>query len=63
MFAERLNEAQLLKYVRRVVGSLSDGTRDRGYLLLSYHWQKHMGDLTFDPEMFPDVPGMLRKIK
>ena len=35
---------------------------DHGYLLLGFHWQKHMGDLTFNPEMFSEFRVRLGRL-
>ena len=37
--------------------------KDRGYLLLDYHWQSKMGDLEFDSNDFPDVEETIRMVK
>ena len=59
-----------LDMVRDYVMRLSGRSRDsvvtatqehRGYLLLDYHWQTHMGDLAFNTDTLPDI-GQLKTI-
>ena len=44
---------------------ISDQSQEglNGYLLLNYHWQKHMGDFTFNEETFPDVNRTLNYVR
>ena len=58
-----LSHDAIMKYIRLVIGGGGGNTIDKeeeeeldnGYLLLNYHWQKHMGDLEFNEENFPDI--------
>ena len=44
-------------YVRGLSGrsSSSPVSDHRGYLLLDYHWQTHIGDLSFNTDSLPDI--------
>ena len=63
---EDLSHESLAKYIENVIG-LTNGDKntkkDRGYLLLNYHWQKHMGDLTFNTKAFPNINATMKLIK
>ena len=39
-------------------GLSSQPSVERGYLLLDYHWQRHMGDLSFNRDSFPNITGL-----
>ncbi len=50
-----------------MVGSSGSGSHttstDRGYLMLDYHWQRHMGDLHFNKDAFPDINETLKLVR
>ena len=52
------------RYIEQVVGRSRGGSGiDRGYLLLDYQWQQHMGDFQFNPQKFTDLKLTLDIIK
>ena len=67
-------ETYSLEMVQDYIWSLSGRSRksgppssmpsaERGYLLLDYHWQRHMGDLTFDRASFPNITGLKAAVR
>ena len=62
-----LSHEAILKYIRLViddgVNEPGDDPTDNGYILLNYHWQKNMGDLTFNEENFPDINKTITAIR
>ena len=67
-------ETYSLEMVQDYIWSLSGRSRksgppssmpsaERGYLLLDYHWQRHMGDLTLDRASFPNITGLKAAVR
>ncbi len=67
-------ETYSLEMIQDYIWSLSGRSRmsgppssmpsvERGYLLLDYHWQRHMGDLTFDRASFPNITGLKAAVR
>ena len=65
---ETFSHEALERYIERTVGAnkrqgQEDSGLGQGYLLLDYHWQKHMGDLKFDTTNFPNPNATVQMVK
>ena len=59
----RLSHVIIEKYIKNKLGFRGNQGNESGYLLLDHHWQRHMGDLEFDPKEFPKIEETIKMIK
>ena len=58
----KLSHDSIKNHIKNKLNFRNPG-QDRGYLLLDHHWQRHMGDLEFDPKEFPRLEETITMIK
>ena len=62
-------ESYTLPMIESYIAQYLERTRDtptqniRGYVLLDYHWQRHMGDLSFNTEHFPGISALHQTVR